>query len=448
LEACRVVGEGFELVVIKSNLWRARTSGGALEVTLPLLRLDALASLAGERAASPLLLPYKLEECSPDMAREVSVIARSYRRRVVVEQFYDLATRLGPLTSEALVDPLYPAASRLRLLGSGAPCPRGLETLRDEYAGHAEGLAFREGGLLKLSAPSLRLEFKSIAARIRAVLLGVRPKPLMPRTPWEGARCEPPEIVERPWSLIRLPEGAYEGFCDDEPLKLLGRGECRPSQGLASTYICSEGERKIVVKDYMKMAVKWLPAAIASSVAIRYRLGPRSRLAAEYRYLRRLREILPTPGIIGVCSGVARAAMSREYVEGTPVLDSRDPEHWSLAGDGLARVHQAGYVLGDSNPGNLVVDPAGRLWLVDAEQARSFTTRGAAWDIIVFLAYSGAFGVDRDLLKAFVEGYSNSWEGARGILELAASPTLWMPLSIVPQAVAARRVLREYLAGR
>lgn len=447
MESCSVVGDGFRLVVVGSNLWRARAAGEALEVTLPLLRLDALASLAGERAASPLLLPYEFKDCSPSMASEVSGIAAAYRRRVVVEQFYDLATRLGSLASDALVDPLYPAASRLRLLGRGAPCPSGLEALREEYARHAEGLAFREDGLLRLSTPTLRLEFASIAARIRAVLLGARPRPLVPRTPWEGAPCRPPEIVERPWSLIRLPEGSYEGFCEDEPLKLLGRGECRPSQRLTSTYVCSEGDRRFVVKDYMRMALKWIPAAIASSIAIRYRLGPRSRLAAEYRYLRRLRGVLPTPRILGVCSGIARAAMSREYVDGTRVLDSRDPSHWRLAGQGLAQIHQAGYVLGDSNPGNFIADPVGRLWIVDAEQARSFTTRGAAWDIIVFLAYSGALGVDKSLLRSFVEGYSDSWGEARRVLELASSPALWMPLSIIPQTAVAWRVLRGYLAG-
>jgi len=447
LEACRIVGDGFELVVVKGGLWRARSLGDSLEVSLPLLRLDAIASFAGERIASPLLLPHELRGCGPGIASEVSGIVEAYRRRVVVEQFYDLATRLGPLASEVLVDPLYPPASRLRLLGPGAPCPRGLEALREEYTRHASGVAFREGGLLRLSTPTLRLEFRSIAARIRAALLGARPRPLAPRTPWEGAPCRRPDAVERPWSLVGLPEGSYAGFCGEEPVKLLGRGECVASQGLTSTYICSQGGVRVVVKDYMKMAVKWLPAAVASSVAVRYRLGPRSRLAADYRYLRRLRGVLPTPRILGVCSDIARAAMSREYVEGVPVLESRERQHWELAGEWLARIHEAGYILGDSNPGNFIVDGRGRLWLVDAEQARSFTSRGAAWDVVVFLAYAGALGVAGGLLRGFIEAYSRAWSGSRRILELASSPALWMPISIVPQAVTPRRILREYLAS-
>ena len=88
--------------------------------------------------------------------------------------------------------------------------------------------------------------------------------------------------------------------------------------------------------------------------------------------------------------------------------------------------------MGDSNPGNVIVDPRGLPWVIDAEQARRFSLRGAAWDIVVALSYSGLFGIDDDLLLEMLEGYAGSWYGSLKILELASSPALWIPMGTAP----------------
>lgn len=446
--SCRVVGRGFELRVVDSGLWRARSGDGFLEVSVGLLKADAQASVAGERIAGPLLLPFRLEGCPAGLSETVRAVASVYRSRVVVEQLYDLSVRMGPLASEACIDPIYIPASRARLI-THMPCYEPsqdeVEELRREYGGLASRVSEPcGGGRIRPRLPTLRGEFRAAALRVRSALLRYNAAIPLPKPPWGG--CRAPLLVEGDlWSLIELPEGRFIGSCGEGPVGGLVKGECRPSPRFSSTYICDSGGGRVVVKDYIRMAVKWLPAAVLSGAVIRYRLGPRSRLAAEYRYLRLLRDVVPTPRFLLVCSDIARAAAVREYVEGDPVLDSRDPGRWRLAGRVIGLVHSSGYILGDSNPGNIVVDPAGRPWLIDAEQARPYSDKGAAWDIVVALVYASTFGARREQLEALLEGYSESWEGARRILELASAPVYWLSLGALPQALRAGRVLRSYI---
>jgi tRNA A-37 threonylcarbamoyl transferase component Bud32 len=449
--SCLVEVAGYEVEVVDSRLWQASAGEGRLRVSLPLLRLDAAASVAGERLAGFMLLPYTTIRCPGRLSEALEEVTAEYRRRVSVEQYYDLAVRMGPLVREAGIDPAYPAASRLWLLRAAHSClassagAGALEEARNAYASLLPGNARLEGGRVRLDPLGLRREFRGLAARVRSALAAVHSRVPLPRLPWEGD-CRLPEPYSKPWIMASLPEGSYEGPCRD-PLELVPGGECRAGGRLSSTLICRlPGGGLAALKDYVRMAFKWIPAAAASSVAVRYRLGPRSRLAADYRYLRELRGVLPTPRVLRVCSDIARAAALREYVEGTPVLDSRDPRHWRLAGAAIGRVHEAGYALGDANPGNFVAPSGGGgPWLVDAEQARRYTVRAAAWDLVVALAYAAFFNVAETLLAELVAGYLDSWPQAPRVAREALSPALWMPLQAAPRAARSRRILRRML---
>ncbi len=449
---CLLEVAGYKIEVVDTKLWQASSRGDVLRVSLPLLRLDAIVSLAGERLAAALLLPYKPVECPPSLRARIEEAATTYRRRVVVEQLYDLLVRMGPLASEVLVDPIYPPASRLWLLRTVHSClveaagPQALNNLRHEYASLAASVAKPEGNGLRLDPPTLRTEFRALGVRIRSTLASLQARAPMPRLPWEEGSCQPPGEILDPWDLARLPEGRYKGPCRD-PLELVTGADCRAGGRLSSSYLCTlpSGE-KVVVKDYMRMAAKWIPAAAASSIAVRYRLGPRSRLAADYKYLRLLRGVLPTPRFRMVCSDVARAAALREYVDGTPVLDSSDPRLWREAGHALAEIHEAGYALGDPNPGNFVSPrDGGRLWLIDAEQARPYTDRRGAWDLVVALAYAAGFGAPLELVEEMARAYASHSPRAARLAEKALSPALWLPLQAVPQAARARKALRRAL---
>jgi tRNA A-37 threonylcarbamoyl transferase component Bud32 len=79
-------------------------------------------------------------------------------------------------------------------------------------------------------------------------------------------------------------------------------------------------------------------------------------------------------------------------------------------GEVFAKVHSYNVALGDTKPDNVLVKPDSTLFLIDFEQA---TKEGdKAWDIAVFLYYSGHYlephytnSKAEAVAKAFIEGY-------------------------------------------
>jgi tRNA A-37 threonylcarbamoyl transferase component Bud32 len=76
----------------------------------------------------------------------------------------------------------------------------------------------------------------------------------------------------------------------------------------------------------------------------------------------------------------------------------------------FAQVHSLNVTLGDTKPENVIVDPNGKIYLLDFEQASHGGDK--AWDVAVFLYYSGHYlqplysnGKAESITKAFVEGY-------------------------------------------
>jgi len=199
------------------------------------------------------------------------------------------------------------------------------------------------------------------------------------------------------------------------------------------------------VKEYHRMLVKWIPAAVASARAYRYLLSPRARMANEHRYFRLLRGVVETPRVLVVCADQARAAMARSFVEGDPVLSTRDPSAWEASGEALARVHGAGHVLGDPNPGNFVYRGGG-VAVIDAEQASRYTPVRAAWDLAVYTVYALLFGAPEELVARGLEAYARSAPRAREVAAAASRPGFWAPLApLGPLAVKARRLVASAL---
>jgi thiamine kinase-like enzyme len=76
----------------------------------------------------------------------------------------------------------------------------------------------------------------------------------------------------------------------------------------------------------------------------------------------------------------------------------------------FAHVHSLNVTLGDTKPENVIVDPDGKIYLLDFEQASHDGDK--AWDVAVFLYYSGHYlqpmysnGKAESITKAFVKGY-------------------------------------------
>ncbi|MEB3774624.1 MAG: hypothetical protein GSR86_06855 [Desulfurococcales archaeon] len=413
-----------------------------------LLEMDAGYSVFGDTLAGILLPP--LEPIGGDTAWLGRVVSR-YRARVVAEEYLNIITRLGSMAEEVKVDPAYPPASRMHQLSRLYSCIynralEGVEDLRREYRAVREDLGI--GEVPSRSRARVTEVLKSYIMSI-TIPLNITAARIISSPPEEVSGCSPEGLLKAPWKLLSLPEGGASIDCKsiDEVLKeLVGAGyKCTQPNPISSSVKCSGEGRSVILKEYTRMYAKWIPAAIAASTTYGYRLSPKERLAADYRYLRLMRRVTVTPRIIHVCSDNYTAKMLREYMEGTPLVDSRDPEEWARAGEVLARIHTAGYTLGDTNPGNLLVTPGGGIAVIDAEQAKEATLRGMAWDIIVATVTSIFYGVPEDLIEALLSEYRKTHAGA---LQEALRDKYWMSLLIIPHIIQkARNLIKRVAEG-
>lgn len=447
----RVSGRDYEVV-----------AGASLrKIPIAVLELDAEFGIYGERLAGLFLAGYELE-CSDDKLRvRVEAAAEAYKRRITVEQVYDLAVRSGPLVSEVKVRPAYVAVSRMSILSSLHGCryedflSRGgaLDRLDEEFSAYISEVAEPVGGgWFRPRAPRVREALKAVMATFRRAgsrIARVAPAgvAVVEACPASGSGG----LLGEPWRLARIPEGDLIIGCSASRLAsryVEGSADCRPAGGVASTLICRGERGSVVVKEYYRMAFKWVAARAVSTGFFRYRVTPKSRLAAEYRYFRLLRGVAGTPRVYGVCVDYSSALMAREYLEGRPVLDSRDPGDWRLAAGLLASIHGEGFAVGDPNPGNVLVDPEGRARLIDAEQVRRYTSKAAAWDLAVFMAYARALRVPLDLVEEALREY-RARAGARWgeVYRILASPRLWVNLSIAPTVAFELQRLVKRLRG-
>jgi hypothetical protein len=125
----------------------------------------------------------------------------------------------------------------------------------------------------------------------------------------------------------------------------------------------------------------WLAIKQYHAQGILRRLGDGKRAQRELRALSRARELgLPVPQPIEVRQRDGVWELVTEFIEGAQALDSclRQPElspipmgelARGLAGL-LSRIVHAGMRHADLHPGNVLVDPSGKLWLLDLARAR------------------------------------------------------------------------------
>ncbi len=439
------------------------TSGASVKkIPAAMLELDAEFGVYGERLAGLLLLDYALE-CDDDKLRSrVEEAARAYRRRVTVEQVYDLAVRLGPMISEVEVRPSYVAVSRMNVLSTLHGCRYeeylarrdALARLDEEFSTYMREVAEpAAAGWFRPKAPRVREAVKVIMAAFRGA--GARIAKAAPTALAVVEACPPrglSGILGEPWRLVRIPEGHLITGCRGAAKlasRYVGEGiECKASTTIASTVICRGSHGVVAVKEYYRMAFKWIAARAVSTGFIKYRVTPKSRLAAEYKYFRVLRGIAGTPRVYGVCVDYNSALMAREFLEGEPVLESKDPEDWRLAAALLASIHEAGFIVGDPNPGNIIVTSEGEARLIDAEQARRYTPKAAAWDLAVFMTYARMYKVPLGLVEEALKEYKRRsrriWEEISGIL---SSTRLWINLSIAPFVAIELQKLVKRLKG-
>ncbi len=379
-----------------------------LHVGYDLLRLDVQAGVFGESLAS-LLLP------ATSYDDELRPLVESYRRRVVIEEAAELSQRLGPATRKVLVPPEYFPAARMARHALTHAClfsftPSQLEVIADAYKPYLGEVGDPSKGGVVISSRKVRSSMASLFTSVLKTTLSSLGAAGLYLWLYQRS-CRPNRAIADPLALVMPEEGLLVGKCEGvQALReiVLGQDTCRRSSILFSTQVCGEGGRSLVFKDYSYALPKWLLAGLLSAGAYPFRQTPSGRASNEFAHFISLRGVVNTPRIVALCISPVSATMVREYVEGDVVMKSEDPTIWRLAGAALAKVHRAGYALGDPNPGNIVVSD-GTPWLIDAEQAGPFTPTRGAWDIAVYYYYARFFGVPGDLVKESLEGYA---EGA------------------------------------
>ncbi len=161
--------------------------------------------------------------------------------------------------------------------------------------------------------------------------------------------------------------------------------------------------------------VKWLLIKIGNSIVqvYPYVIDPLERMKRELGFMERISKVVNTPRIIIRDWGGVQIV--REYVEGER-LDPNSVESYILAGETLARIHDSGHVLGDSNIFNFIVKDDDGVYIVDGEQAiESDSPDYMAWDLIVFIIFAiDSLLVDKTIIpvkeveektRLFIESY-------------------------------------------
>jgi tRNA A-37 threonylcarbamoyl transferase component Bud32 len=182
-------------------------------------------------------------------------------------------------------------------------------------------------------------------------------------------------------------------------------------------------EKKILVKRFKDLSsLKWFPLSMWSIGVRNFAMLGKSRLERECA----INEVLSrsgfcVPKLLHVSPNEGLVFM--EFIEGENLSYAIKrialAENWSNVerdlilvkevGSTYAKVHSLNVVLGDTKPENVMVDPKGKLCLIDFEQ--SSRSGDKSWDVACFLYYSGHYlPLDGEvkgqaISKAFIAGY-------------------------------------------
>lgn len=255
-----------------------------------------------------------------------------------------------------------------------------------------------------------------------------------------------PELV-RPRILLKLEEGVVipEGSNLESVLaRLLGYGgystrERQIGEAYSTTRVITfrgEGrESSLVLKNFSDVrSLKWALLGLWASAANKFSMSPLARLEREYAMTRTLRSSgALIPKIVAVAPG--ERVLVKEFIEGptlSKVIDdlfkggSQGLQSVAAYGSLMAKVHSAGYALGDAKASNVVVTPEG-LYLTDLEQADGNGDR--AWDLAEFVYYTAKLSTKESAMRkiagAFLDAYAK--DGDKGTLSKAGNAKYLRP---------------------
>jgi Kae1-associated kinase Bud32 len=199
-------------------------------------------------------------------------------------------------------------------------------------------------------------------------------------------------------------------------------------------------EKKVLVKRFKDWSgFKWFPLTLWSFGARSFAVSGQARLAKECATSEFLRnEGFNVPKILHVSNGERLVFM--EYIDGENLSqaikriaiagkdETYDEELLKISevGEILAQIHTRQIALGDTKPENMIVTSNGKIFLIDFEQSTKDGDK--AWDIAVFLYYSGhylqplySYTKAEVITKAFINGYLKAG-GDGKIIRKAGAP--------------------------
>ncbi len=192
--------------------------------------------------------------------------------------------------------------------------------------------------------------------------------------------------------------------------------------------------RKIVSKCYSSVfGLKWF---IISGMfyTFPYASQPLERMGREIEFFTFRWKGIGVPKIIDM--DYDRICLFREFIDGKEV--GKDRESFELIGKALRKIHEAGFVMGDTKLSNFMIKDD-EVFVIDAEQAiRNASKDYIAWDILVFLLFSSFAFINevkeyRECIRSFMTGYEIDNEIALKITDIKNVPllALFPPLHLI-----------------
>jgi tRNA A-37 threonylcarbamoyl transferase component Bud32 len=218
-------------------------------------------------------------------------------------------------------------------------------------------------------------------------------------------------------------------------------------------------ETRTLAKRYKDLSgFKWFPLTVWAFGAKSLSVSAQARLAKECAINELLRSIgFNVPKILHVSN--AERLVFMEFIDGEGlhqtikrIAAAKKDENVdgelariNQAGEIFAKVHSHEISLGDTKPENMLVKADGRIYLIDFEQASQGGDK--AWDIAVFLYYSGHYFQPfnggnlkaESLTQAFISGYLKAGGDIDDIKKAGTSKytrvfgifTMWQIISVI-----------------
>lgn len=472
-------------------------AASALIVDEHLLSQDAESSYLGEFVVGRLLNVYEAI-ADADLFTTLELV---YKRRVIIEALLGLSEDYGDFCRHFIVPYDYFLFEKLSKRASIYPpalysyiqtysCPLGAENRSISIAGFAsaaEGLTSR--GLISTSAAGVIMAPENLKGdtftKVQSIFsltargltqyavhgyagrvgLSVYRREAESKLKRMRETARPLLELEKPRSLLKVEEGVVlpdASLIEKELAGLLGFATYSTkerelgdpySTTRVLTFTDGTHESSVVVKNYSDVrSLKWALLGIWAAAANKFSMTPMARLDREYAMTRALRKCgILVPAILAVAPG--ERVLVKEFVSGptlSSVIDglikgnSEGMEHVATYADLMAKVHSAGFALGDAKASNVVVSTRG-LYLTDLEQ--SVPGGDMAWDLAEFLYYTAKLSTREEAMsrvaRAFLESYVSS--GSRTIVDKAKTPKYYRPFQpfVVPGMA---RMLQDLLA--